>query len=1023
MRTRPWGLISRAALLLALVAERPAHAETGNWFALHTWSARHGLPESAVRGLLQDRDGYLWVATVAGLARFDGVRFIVFDDREHGPLKEIELQAMAQAADGSIWIASFGGGITRLHQGKFTTFTTAQGLGGNFATSLLADRDGAIWAGTDEGLSRWKDGQIRTFTTRDGLPENQTHPLYSDVDGTLLLTRRSGGLLRHAGGKFSPASLPGLQGETTVRALLRDRSGALWIATHIGLFQQKDGQTRQYTTADGLATNRVAALAEDSEGNLWIGTDGGLTRHRDGAFETHAVADFNGRGVTALTASREGGVFVGSGTVTYVRRRQFRHYGQEDGLPHYMATTFFQDSQGTLWIGTIRGLASLRDGKVTSHSPDPIPGRIVGGIIEDRAGHLWVGSDTGLYRSRAPLAQGPPALVRVPDQPARTIETRVMFLDRDGALWIGAVLEGLVRYRDGAFTVFTTKDGLLHNAVRGIQQDRSGTLWMGTRGGLNRLQDGKFTGFTTADGLAHDTVESLFLDSEGTLWVGTRRGVTRYKDGRFSTLTVDHGLLASYVNSFAEDDHKQLWMVSIRGVFRASLERLNAVADGKASSLAGTPFGVEHGLPSPRAAAGYDRTVYRTSDGRIWAGMVRGASFIEPAARLMAAAPPPVRIEEVQADGRTLPNLGGVIAPPGRGDLNVQYTGLSFVAPEKVRFRYRLDGYDRDWVDAEHRRMAFYSNLPPGNYQFRVQAATADGGWNAVPAAVSVVLRPRWTQSWLFRIAAMLAAVLMGAGLYTNHVRQLKRRQRQLEQAVAERTAELAAVNKELESFSYSVSHDLRAPLRSIEGFGRALLESHAGSLNAEGQQFLGHMRRASERMERLIDDMLRLARVARTDMARQRVDLSALAADITATLARQQPQRQVEVVVPPGLVADADPNLIRIALENLIGNAWKFTGKRPAARIELGQHASNGTPAFFVRDNGAGFDPAYAGKLFNAFQRLHAASEFEGNGVGLTTVRRIIQRHGGRVWAEAALDAGATFYFTVPDEPGDRTR
>ncbi len=469
---RRLGLATKAVLLLALaaghlVAERPAHAETGNWFALHTWGARHGLPESAVRGLLQDRDGYLWVATVAGLARFDGVRFIVFDDREHGPLKEIELQAMAQAADGSIWIASFGGGITRLHQGKFTTFTKAQGLGGNFATSLVADRDGAIWAGTDEGLSRWKDGQIRTFTTGDGLPESQSHPLYSDVDGSLLLTKRSGGLLRYAGGKFSPADVPGLQGETTVRALLRDRSGALWIATHIGLFQQKDGQTRHYTAADGLATTRVASLAEDSEGNLWIGTDGGLTRYRDGVFETHAVADFNGRGVTALTASREGGVFVGSGTVTYVRRRQFRHYGQEDGLPHYMATTFFQDSQGTLWIGTIRGLASLRDGKVTSHSPDPIPGRIVGGIIEDRAGHLWVGSDTGLYRSRAPLAQGPPALVRVPDQPARTIETRVMFLDRDGTLWIGAVLEGLVRYQDGAFT-------MLHHQGRSAAQRGTG---------------------------------------------------------------------------------------------------------------------------------------------------------------------------------------------------------------------------------------------------------------------------------------------------------------------------------------------------------------------------------------------------------------------------------------------------------------------------------------------------------------------------------------------------------------------
>jgi signal transduction histidine kinase len=456
-------------------------------------------------------------------------------------------------------------------------------------------------------------------------------------------------------------------------------------------------------------------------------------------------------------------------------------------------------------------------------------------------------------------------------------------------------------------------------------------------------------------------------------------------------------------------------MTCIRGVFRVSKRELDEFAAGKRRAVNAVAYGTEHGLISTRATAGFHNAAYKTKDGRVWFATVRGAAVIDPTRLAVNSHAPPVHIEDVRIDDRTWDRPGPIEAPPGRGDLAIHYTGLSFLAPEKVKFKVRLEGHDRDWVDVDNRRAAFYSNLPPGRYTFRVIAANNDGVWNRTGAALALVLLPHWYQTWAFRVAAALLALLAGVGLYRNHVRRLKQRQRELERSVAERTAELAAANKELEAFSYSVSHDLRAPLRRIDGFGRALLERHGAGLSVEAQEFLGRMRRASESMDRLIDNMLALARVSRSEMRRSPVDLSALGREIGEELRGRQPERVVELVIAPGLTVKADPNLMRIALENLIGNAWKFTGKHARARIELGASERAGKPVYFVRDDGEGFDPADAHKLFIAFARLHSPADFEGSGVGLATVSRVIERHGGEVWAEGSPGQGATFYFTVP--------
>jgi ligand-binding sensor domain-containing protein/signal transduction histidine kinase len=1011
---------------LSLLDPAPAPAGAAGrappWLVVNTWSQKHGLPENTIRALLETHDGYLWIATYAGVARFDGARFTVFDDRDGGPLREIEVQALAEGRDGSLWLGTWGGGVTRLGdggRGRVITYTKRDGLINDFVSSLCRDGDGAIWIGTDGGISRFENGRFRGYTTADGLFRNEVHALYRDPEGGIWAATRNGGLTRYRDGRFTVETIPGMPADTNVREMVRDRQQSLWLATHSGLFRTRDGSTRRYTTADGLSSDRLCCVHEDPAGDIWVASDQGLDRFRDGRF--HAVTAFAGRGVSAVSTTRDGCVWAGSGTLSCLRESQFTSFTDKDGLPHSYTTTFLEDEQGQVWIGTPRGLGRWRDGAIVPLPADHgLPTGFVGGLALDRQGKLWVGTDAGVFRSRAALAAAEPRFERVPNQPARTVQARAMYVDREGAVWIGSVLEGVARHADGVFTVYTTKDGLLHDAVRGIVQDRDGNLWMGTRAGLNRFRDGKLTGYTVADGLAHPTIEGLYLARDDTLWIATRQGLNRMASGRLTTYTTDDGLLCNYINGIAEDDRGHMWMSCMRGVFRLEKRALDDFAAGARRALTPTAYGVEDGLPSPRASAGFDRSAYRTRDGRVWFATVRGASVVDPARLTSGMEPPPVHIEEVLVDQRRIaPGRDRVVdGPPGRGDLTIRYTAIGFVAAEKVRFRYRLEGYDADWVPAENRRAAYYSNIPPGRYTFQVTAASKDGVWNAAAATVDLHLHPQWYQTWAFRAAAALAALLLAAAAYRRHLRELTRRQRELERNVAERTAELAAANKELEAFSYSVSHDLRAPLRRIDGFGQALVERHARGLAAEGQEMVARMRQASASMEQLIDDMLSLARVTRSEMRRTRIDLGELGREIFDELRARHPGRAVELVSARGLEVSADPDLMRIALANLLGNAWKFTSKNPTATIELGVTPASpgGTAAFFVRDDGVGFDPAEASRLFTAFQRLHSPAEFEGTGVGLATVARVIERHGGRVWAEGQPGKGATFFFTVAD-------
>ena len=946
--TRTWLLAACSALLTLLTLLTPPAAAEPNqpgWFVGDVWSQKNGLLHNFVNAVVRTRDGYLWVGSAGGLSRFDGARFTVFDDSSAQPLGDNDARALVEGSDGSLWIGTTAGGVSRWRDGRLYTYTTRDGSRDgpidNFVTSLAADPAGRIWIGTEGGLSVFEDGRFRHLTTADGLPQNAIKSLHADRSGDVWIGTRNGGLSRLRAGRIERVAVQGLSPTRGIMSIRGDGERGLWLATYEGLFLLKGGNTRRFTSADGLSSERLVSLHEDPEGHLWVGAVDGLHRIRDGRIEQPAGAVPTGAGTIANDG--EGGLWIATGgTLTSLRQGHFVGYTTANGLSYYYVTTIYEDRHGSVWMATGKGLNRLAGGQVTSFwAEQGLPPALIGALSEDREGHLWVGTDAGLYRSQAPLAVGdagaPVRFIRVPNQPQPNVQARGILLGADGTLWIGASMGGLVRHRGGVFTVFTTRDGLLHDDVRGVAEDRQGHLWVGTRGGLNRFQDGKFLSYTEKDGLAHAAVERIHLDRDGVLWAATRRGVNRLDNGHLTTITARDGLSASYVNALVDDDQGNLWMGCSKGVFRVRRQQLADFAAGKLAAVESTAYGSEHGLTGTIFSGGYDGAIRRTRDGRVWFAMTRGVSVIDPARLKGKAPPPPVHIEEVTVDGRALVPGPRLEAPPGRGELSIRYTGLGFLAPSKVRFRYQLVGHDRGWVDAQDRRIVQYSNIPPGSYTFRVIAANGDGVWNQAGAALTLILLPRWFQRPSFRAAGFALLLLLASGVHRMRVRQLARAQRKLEHKVAERTAALATINKELEAFSYSASHDLRAPLRTIQGFSRALMNSHASRLDEEGRDLLARVQDGSLRMQRLIDDLLALARVGRSDLRRAPVDLGELARIIVGELREREPERQIELRVAPGLTANADPDLTRIGPAEPPGECLEVHGQAAAGPYRAG--------------------------------------------------------------------------------------
>jgi len=738
-------------------------------YAHGNWKVADGLPQDNVVSIAQTPDGYLWLGTEEGLVRFDGLRFTTFDKSNTPEMKSNDIYSLLVDRMGNLWIGTGGGGVLRMAQGKFVAFNTQSGLSNNSVLSLCEGPDHAIWIGTEGGgVNRFKDGKINDYTAHTGLLDDSVYSIAAAKDGSVWFGT-GGGLSQLKDGAFRNFTVPQGLANKNVRAVFEDRDGTLWVGTNGGgLSQFRAGHFKTFTTRDGLGSNAVFSIYQDKEGTLWIGTvGGGVNRWSNGKFSPYTTTSGNPRqDVWAFLQDREGALWICSGDgLSQLRDGQATTYSSVDGLSSDTVLPIYEDREGSLWMGTAGGgLNRFRNGQFTSFTVrNGLADNFVLSLTEDQAGALWIATRHGLNR----MKDGKFTVYTTKDGLPNDI-VLCMWPDREGNLWLGT-RSGLGRFQGGKFTAYTTMDGLSNNYVTFIYQDHSGTLWVGTGGGgLNRYSNGTFTAFTTKDGLSSDMVTAIHEDENGTLWVGTSGGgLNRFSGNKFTSITMKSGLSDDKIFQILEDRKHNFWMSSNRGIFRVSGQQLRDFADGKITSIQSVTYGVSEGMKSRECNGGFQPAGWAARDGKMWFPTMNGAVVIDPASISASGLRPQARVEAVVVDRQLFAPGETIQLMLGQGKLEFHYTGISLSAAKRVNFKYRLEGFDNEWVEAGDRRVAYYTNLPSGHYRFRVMAAGDDGNWNEAAIPCALYLAPHFYQTaWFYGLCAVLAlGALAGARL------------------------------------------------------------------------------------------------------------------------------------------------------------------------------------------------------------------------------------------------------------------
>jgi signal transduction histidine kinase/ligand-binding sensor domain-containing protein/DNA-binding response OmpR family regulator len=998
-------------------------------FGHDVWTTSNGLPHDSVRVIAQTTDGYLWFATVDGLARFDGVNFTVFNGSNTPLLKQSPMTALLAGPDGGLWMATLNNGLLRYRKGGFEKIPIPCLPSGSIR-SLLVDRRGAMWIGADGGLVRLEGGQCANvfkgsyetnvhvlleypagtiwagannglhrfaggvetvFTTKDGLPDNSVWGLAAGEGGALWVGTHNGGLSEYRQESFHAFDRRGGSKQTSITALHSDRDGALWIGTDGGgVGRLFDGKLTSYQTRDGLSNQVVRCLYEDSEGSVWIGTAGG--------------------GINRFKEYRA--------TMRTMR----------EGLPSDSIRSVQQDSSGDIWLGTTNGIARLRTsgGLTVYDSKSGLSRDLMWPVIRDRQNNLWAGSEEGLVQRFRREPNG-----RADREWKFKPPIRLLFEQRNGAVWAGTA-DGLVRFQGDSVTVYGKAEGLTTVPVYAMAEGPDGAVWIGTGGGVQRFDDGKF-GPLLVRPKGRQTVSCLHVDTAGRVWALTSSGLNRIQGTHLTAYTEAQGMPESNLNWVLEDDGGHLWFAGRNGLLRVARADLDAVAEGRKRAVQPQAIGVADGMrgtsefsfgTTPAAWKGRDNKLYFTTYG--------GLLEIDPARFATSRAAPPVLLERV-TDDRQIPVTAGGWIRAG-GNLEFHYTALSFLFPEFIQFRYRLEGFDTDWVEAGNRRAAYYTNLPPGTYRFRVEARNAGGAWSESGPSFPLEARPRFYQTFWFAALCVAAVCAAGAGFYRLRMRALRQNERRLTQRVEQRTAELRreievrqraeeaakAASRAKSEFLANMSHEIRTPMNGVLGATELLLD---GETVPEKRAYLGMVKNSGESLLSIINDILDFSKIeaGKLDIDLVDFDLHALLDQVMKSFSLSAGQKGLELICQlqdvPAMVV-GDPTRLRQVFTNLLGNALKFTAEGEiAVQAEIAnQDASATTVHFSVRDTGIGIPKEKQQQIFEAFAQADGSTtrKFGGTGLGLTVSARLVEMMGGQLCVESEPGRGSIFHFTA---------
>ena len=997
-------------LILALAAgSRPLLAEPQSGsYHVESWLADKGLPQSTVTAVAQASDGFLWIGTQNGLARFDGARFNVFDEVNVPEIKNSRIVQLFADREGSLWIGAEKGTLVRLKDGKFSAYTLpGRGTTYNYVRAFCEDGDGALWLNTCEWqLIRLANDQFSVPSTNWNLSGTRAQAVTADAAGRVWVGTDKELAVRQKGvfdTVFSQSNEPNF----AVEFLAPRREGGCWVAAN-GRLRRTDAGDRLGDVAPYQWTNSpVYGLFEDSNDCLWVATFGsGLFRYDTNGSVLHLTTKdgLPSDSVRCVMEDHEGDVWVGAedGGLCRLGLALFETIGPEQGLASAQVMSVCEGND-ELWIGSNgNGLDSWRRGVVKHYGPESGLGNgHVWSVLQDLQGVVWAGTWEGLYRNAGNGFTG------VSDGSTVGWETLALYEDSHGDLCVGQqAFNGFTRINGSNRTVVTIPGASTSLDIRSMIEDPSGAFWIGTADdGLFRMKEGQFRRFGKADGLRSDAIWCLHIDQQGFLWVGTSRGgLSLWRDGHFVSWTTQEGLPNNVICQILEDDDGNLWLGSYGGVFRVRKDELLRGAETGSMRAQCRRYGLEDGLPSLECQGGFQPSGCRTRDGRLWFPTVKGLAVVDPKHVSKNPVAPPVLMEETLLDGGVAASAlaGGKAAlkiPPGTRRIEFHYTALSFAAPNEVQFKYKLEGFEDNWIDAGNQRAATYSHLPAGTYHFHVIACNSDGVWNEEGASLAVVASPYfWETGWFFALATAAVIGVVAALARGAEARKMRRR---VELAERER-----AVEQERARIARDMHDSLGANLTEI-----AMLSELAQNPEARPEQAASDINRISTRareLTRSLDEIV-WAINPRNDTMENFVSYTCNFAENYLRLARIACRLDVPERLPDVTLGTNVRHNLFLVVKEAVNNIVKHAG---ASEVWIKISASPGNLAVAIEDNGKGF----AAPSANGNGR--PGDDVPHNGPaprnGLVNMRHRMETIGGRFFAQSQPGRGAQLLLEI---------
>ena len=1017
---------SIAALALAcslLLCSSSVSADSSFQYLFRSWTTADGLPQNSVQTIAQTPDGYLWLGTRGGLARFDGVRFKTYGLEEG--LKSVHIVGLADDGKGGLWIATHGGGFSHLDKGLITTYTTAEGLADNVVLAVTRASGGGAWVGGRNGLQHFQAGRFTAVAESSGLPPAEINALAPGRDGILWVATSDAGLFRMKDGKFEPFSGPG--GEKFIRPyLLPDRKGGLWVSLgNARILHHGENGWKEYNAAHGLPLSVVYSLAEDEDGDIWAGSaEEGLYLFREGRF--HPVTRGGNMhldpAIRSVRSVGGGIVWVGtqSGGLSRLTRQELKTHlvgqpgnrGRVNGLVEeaegrYLATTY----GGGLYRGSLDQL------RLQKHIPELQANPYLLSGLHRRDGESCIFG----YKLLLALAIDSLEPRNIP-----TAETWMAACESPGGdLWLGSSRGEL--HKLAGNTTEIVPGGSFPAAIHSLAAGPDGEIWIATAGaGLFKWHAGGTRRWTVAEGLPSDVLQTLYRDAEGTLWIGSGGGGLAWmKDGKIHTVGSSRGLGDNFVNQILEDDDGHLWLGCHRGIFRVSKRVLEDVAAGRADAVHPLALDESDGMPTAECTGGYGPSGLRTKKGLLLFSTPLGIVEVDPKRFGEPPPPPVVRIESVNVDGNGSTDLSRPVEVlPGQRELEFRFTAFNYSQPDKIRFRYRLEGPAAAWIGAGTLRSARFSLLPPGSYRFQVSAANTDGHWSEPNHGIKFTVLPAYWQTPWFRAGAVILLMGLGGALAAWRARfHLRRSEEREKLARAEAEAqqhlnEVAHLTRvaTLGELSSALAHELNQPLAAILGnaqVGCRDLQDGTPDL-PEISAILDDIAVDAKRAGGIIHGMRAMFRKdVMTEP--QPVDLNEAVTQTLGLLHSEIVSRKI----PTDLLLGEDLPLARAGrveiqqiLINLILNGLDaMKSADPEARLKISTVCRGGWLELCVHDGGPGIPPEMIDRLFEPF----VSSKQEGLGLGLAISRSIAERFHGKLLADNDPGGGAMFRLTLP--------